>query len=112
MLLISAYVVPSAVVVDTDDFDSYMIMLVCRESKFFKYNYFRVPAQPFTNHNYCSPPVSVAIKPLIIVLVNALPMSDQTKYVVLKYLKRNGLDFYLHSVDHSNCNYAQNIVGF
>ncbi|XP_025414899.1 uncharacterized protein LOC112686704 isoform X1 [Sipha flava] len=80
-----AYVVPSAVVVDSDDFDSYMIMLVCRE---------------------------MAIKPLIIVLVNALPMSDQTKYVVLKYLKRNGLDFYLHSVDHSNCNYAQNIVGF
>jgi hypothetical protein len=46
------------------------------------------------------------------VLVNALPISEKVTDIALKFLNDNNLNKKLLNVQHSNCKYGQNIVGY
>lgn len=50
--------------------------------------------------------------PVIMVLVNALPMAGDIIAKVYKYLQDTGLDTGLVNVYGQDCHYARNIVGF
>lgn len=53
-----------------------------------------------------------AVKPTVMVLVNALPISEEIKNITLKYLTDNKIDIQLVKVSHKNCRHGQNIVGY
>lgn len=46
------------------------------------------------------------------VLINALPMQSVTKTTVVNYLTENNLNTNLKKINHRNCEYAQNLVGY
>lgn len=50
--------------------------------------------------------------PVVVVLVNKLPMNDVIMNRVFHYLKANGLSVDLLMVNHDGCHYAQKIVGY
>ncbi|VVC24357.1 Calycin [Cinara cedri] len=79
-----AYLIPSGAIVDTDHFQSYIILLLCKEG---------------------------GLQPIVMVLVNALPMADDITEKVFQYLKDNRLDTKLLKVYDQDCRYARNIVG-
>ncbi|XP_025190209.1 uncharacterized protein LOC112590847 [Melanaphis sacchari] len=82
---LGGFVVPHGAIVDSDDFKSYMILVFCLEK---------------------------TAKPIIMVLVNALPASENIMDIALKYLNDNHFNAKLFRVHHNNCKYAQNIVGY
>ncbi|XP_026819743.1 uncharacterized protein LOC113558480 isoform X2 [Rhopalosiphum maidis] len=82
---IAGFIVPQGVIVDSDDFKSYIIMVFCKER---------------------------AKKPIVMVLVNALPVSEKVTDIALKFLNDNNFETKLFKVHHNNCKYGQNIVGF
>ncbi|XP_060853622.1 uncharacterized protein LOC132931698 [Rhopalosiphum padi] len=82
---LAGFIVPQGVIVDSDDFKSYIVMVFCKER---------------------------AKKPIVMVLVNALPISEKVMDIALKFLNDNNFDTRLLNVQHSNCKYGQNIVGY
>ncbi|XP_022172562.1 uncharacterized protein LOC111035306 [Myzus persicae] len=82
---LGGFIIPNGVIVDSDDFKSYIIMMFCKER---------------------------AVKPTVMVLVNALPISEEIKNITLKYLTDNKIDIQLVKVSHKNCRHGQNIVGY
>ncbi|XP_015367253.1 PREDICTED: uncharacterized protein LOC107164082 isoform X2 [Diuraphis noxia] len=81
---LGGFVIPRGVIVDSDDFNSYIIMVFCKEG---------------------------ATKPSVMILVKALPISKVINNVVFKYLNENKFDSKLYKVNHENCQYGKNIVG-
>lgn len=57
--------------------------------------------------------VTDAEKPIIMVLANAVPpMLSTSLSSAMSYLNNNNFDTRLFEVDHSNCRYGQNLVGY
>lgn len=63
----------------------------------------------FTNHNFN---FIGAVKPLVTVLVKALPISQKIRAITLKYLNDNNFNTQLYEVPHKHCKHGQNIVGY
>ncbi|KAF0771803.1 Uncharacterized protein FWK35_00005473 [Aphis craccivora] len=82
---LEGYIIPSGVIIDSDDFKSYMIMVFCKEK---------------------------AKKPIVMVLVNALPISERITNITLNYLNDNKFKTKLYTISHKNCKYGKNIVGY
>jgi len=53
-----------------------------------------------------------AVKPTVMVLVRALPISEEITNITLKYLTDNKIDSQLFQVRQQNCKHGQNIVGY
>lgn len=52
-----------------------------------------------------------AVKPIVMLLVKELPISEKIINIAFKYLKDNQFDTQLYKVQHKRCKYGQNIVG-
>ncbi|KAL5242058.1 hypothetical protein ACI65C_009468 [Semiaphis heraclei] len=81
---LGGFIIPHGVMVDSDDLNSYIIMVFCKEG---------------------------AVKPVIMILVKELPISKKIINITFKYLKDNHFDSQLYKVNHKGCKYGQNIVG-
>lgn len=53
-----------------------------------------------------------AKKPIVMVLVNALPISERITNITLNYLNDNKFKTKLYTISHKNCKYGKNIVGY
>ncbi|CAH1721146.1 unnamed protein product [Aphis gossypii] len=82
---LEGYIIPSGVIIDSDDFKSYMIMVFCKEK---------------------------AKEPIVMILVNALPISERIINITTNYLKNNKIKTKLSEISHKNCKYGKNIVGY
>ncbi|KAL4099079.1 hypothetical protein QTP88_023568 [Uroleucon formosanum] len=83
-IILRSFIIPHGVVVDSDDFKSYIIMVFCKER---------------------------AVKPIVMILVNELPISEEITNTISKYLNDNHFDSRLLKVRHHHCKHGQNIVG-
>ncbi|XP_060865281.1 uncharacterized protein LOC132941304 isoform X2 [Metopolophium dirhodum] len=82
---LGGFIIPHGVIVDSDDFKSYIIMVFCKER---------------------------AVTPIVMILVNALPISEKITNTTLKYLNDNQFNSQLFKVHHHHCKHGQNIVGY
>jgi len=53
-----------------------------------------------------------AEKPIVMVLVNALPISKRIMNITINYLNDNKFKTNLFEISHDDCKYAKNIVGY
>jgi len=117
--LIIGFIIPHGVVVDSDDFNSYMIMVFCKESTLTIYIIILYSYSNIHRRRQFALLLIIniiiffigAVKPIVMILVKKLPISEKIKNTISKYLNKNNFDSWLHKVRHRECIYGQNIVG-